>query len=970
MNSPSKGKKKKDLPSAPSSPSATANTTNTDQVSTPNESTTPATASPSTKNNNRWTFNGFGKPTGPRDMKPSRNSVNGAGSSSKPSTPVSESPKPVAKDDPANIEVGSSKLLDDVKSEGSIAATHSPISAFAHTNSNNAETTPAPVAKDFSAPLPTNGVDPTKRWTTGAVPVRQPVGLRRDLRKSSADMLAPPASKPVGPRRLSSSLVGGVPVTTSIPSGPEMAVANSSRESLPSLSSSSSWQSSRRSSMDASNLLESGHGSTDDLLRLSTSSSSASLNMPVHGMALPVDQPVVMNGANAEPVPKRRKSITRKRRHHGDQRHEDPNAVSVVGNPLVRKEPVPEGKWWPTTAGILTCCIPTSAIKKCGGMHEAQVIQAWREKVALCIIILMLWALLGFVTFGFVITVCPPSAQINALFDDASLSTLKPMPNHNYVRIRGFVYDIAEYLKEHKAGGSTNAELAEKGMGKDLSKNFPPRADTCLAIARGEFSVNCQTDGFTQAYCHEFDRVEPVISRYRISPVSFGWEAVANNPSRMVYNGFVLDVSPYLAANNPFLGPEVDALIRSNVGKDASKKFAQSPEMQLAGTCLYELYTVGTIEKKTIGCFAADVLLYISFGVIISVVMIRFVLAFIFYWTISKKLGSLKSKRKRKQHDFQDEQLHTSTQNSPTSSNRASVAESSSSSVAISLSATPDFSKMATPRRHSVENLKELNRLSTGTFINGAPSNSALAPSELSKRLKDASLETEELYTVIMVPCYSEGLEAMTITLDSLADTDFSDDRKMICVVADGLITGSGNSKSTPQIVVDLMQLDPNLPNPAPPMSYIAVADGSKRHNMAQVYVGHYVYKNHRVPTIAVIKCGTPEEKNSPKPGNRGKRDSQIIMMSFFQKVIFDERMTPLEYDLFTKVRYLMGINPDDFEICLMVDADTKVAPDSLARMVACMARDPKVVGLCGETRISNKSQSWVTRIQVSFIVF
>ena len=33
--------------------------------------------------------------------------------------------------------------------------------------------------------------------------------------------------------------------------------------------------------------------------------------------------------------------------------------------------------------------------------------------------------------------------------------------------------------------------------------------------------------------------------------------------------------------------------------------------------------------------------------------------------------------------------------------------------------------------------------------------------------------------------------------------------------------------------------------------------------------------------------------------------------------------------------------------------------------MVATMSRDPQIMGLCGETKIANKSDSWVTAIQV-----
>lgn len=32
--------------------------------------------------------------------------------------------------------------------------------------------------------------------------------------------------------------------------------------------------------------------------------------------------------------------------------------------------------------------------------------------------------------------------------------------------------------------------------------------------------------------------------------------------------------------------------------------------------------------------------------------------------------------------------------------------------------------------------------------------------------------------------------------------------------------------------------------------------------------------------------------------------------------------------------------------------------------MIACMSRDPKIMGLCGETKIANKGDTWVTAIQ------
>jgi chitin synthase len=139
---------------------------------------------------------------------------------------------------------------------------------------------------------------------------------------------------------------------------------------------------------------------------------------------------------------------------------------------------------------------------------------------------------------------------------------------------------------------------------------------------------------------------------------------------------------------------------------------------------------------------------------------------------------------------------------------------------------------------------------------------------------------------------------------------------------------------------------------------------------MAKVYACWYKINGHCVPTIVIVKCGTPAEQCHSKPGNRGKRDSQLILMSLFQKVTFDEPMSELDVDIFEKVRYLMGVTPDVFEIILMVDADTKVAEDSLSRMIACMYRDNDVIGLCGETRIANKTESFTSAIQGMFMFY
>lgn len=94
----------------------------------------------------------------------------------------------------------------------------------------------------------------------------------------------------------------------------------------------------------------------------------------------------------------------------------------------------------------------------------------------------------------------------------------------------------------------------------------------------------------------------------------------------------------------------------------------------------------------------------------------------------------------------------------------------------------------------------------------------------------------------------------------------------------------------------------------------------SRRGRELSTYNSLKAVAGRRTPTVIIVKCGTDAEAMSDKkPGNRGKRDSQLILMNFFSRVTYNDRMSPLDYDLFRKIQILMGVTPDFFEVCLMV---------------------------------------------------
>ncbi|KAJ3361830.1 hypothetical protein GGF31_002024 [Allomyces arbusculus] len=212
-------------------------------------------------------------------------------------------------------------------------------------------------------------------------------------------------------------------------------------------------------------------------------------------------------------------------------------------------------------------------------------------------------------------------------------------------------------------------------------------------------------------------------------------------------------------------------------------------------------------------------------------------------------------------------------------------------------------------------------------------------------RFKPAQMNA---YTMCFVPCYTEG-QSMRVTFESLAACDYDDDRKLLVVVCDGNITGKGNTAPTPQIALELL----------------GWRGAPKKINMAKVYTGWYKFKDHRVPYVVIAKVGKPDEAKSAKPGNRGKRDSQLILMNFFNKVLNQRPMSPFEYELYYHIKHVVGVDPKLYEYLLMVDADTRVEPDSMNELVAAMVNDQRKIGVCGETMVANKWASWVTMIQV-----
>jgi chitin synthase len=221
----------------------------------------------------------------------------------------------------------------------------------------------------------------------------------------------------------------------------------------------------------------------------------------------------------------------------------------------------------------------------------------------------------------------------------------------------------------------------------------------------------------------------------------------------------------------------------------------------------------------------------------------------------------------------------------------------------------------------------------------------------------------QDKFVICQVPAYTEGEDQLRKGLDSLTALQYDNKRKLIFVICDGMIVGGGNDRPTPKIVLDILGVDPKIDPPALPFK--SIGQGSEQLNYGKVYSGLYEFEGNVVPYIVVVKVGKESEQTKSKPGNRGKRDSQILLMRFLNRVHHRSPMSPLELEMFHQINNVIGVDPELYEYLFMVDADTSVREDSLNRLVSACANDSKIAGICGETSLQNEERSLWTMIQV-----
>lgn len=512
-----------------------------------------------------------------------------------------------------------------------------------------------------------------------------------------------------------------------------------------------------------------------------------------------------------------------------------PSSLAPTASGWVPGSPIGSGvDPWRVFSRIVTFWAPSFLLSSLGGLTDKHMIQAWREKIALCFIILVLCLAVSFITVGTQKVLCPSTSSTTS----ARYTTLGAVAGT--LSVQGILFNVSDAKSPQ---GVDFDSLTQQEPGQDITPYFTRTASQYTACSGLSFPAATDTPCTTTTPCPlgPLDAAS-TFTQLNMQETSqllgYDWTQVAILSNYFVIDGAVLNMNPYMQLHpSPISSDPVDLAIRTVLlqpnntsGKDATMLFYNNPATKSAVSCLTQRYYAGNIDKITPGCFVSSLFLYVGLIVILSLVLVRFAMACVFNWFLSAKLAGPPDS---------------------TNLNRS----------AISPAVMPEGANIAIDNRTGMAPWAGPAGAKKPATLRKTPTTPSLSPQEPSQIVSLAQIGAE-LFAICLVTCYSEGEESMRGTLDSLSQTTYSDHRKLLFVVADGMITGAGEKRSTPDICVSLLEADPRFGNPAP-MSYLAVGSGAKRENRAMVYAGHYSTLS-ILPLISPCKfrfcslCGSP----------------------------------------------------------------------------------------------------------------
>lgn len=209
---------------------------------------------------------------------------------------------------------------------------------------------------------------------------------------------------------------------------------------------------------------------------------------------------------------------------------------------------------------------------------------------------------------------------------------------------------------------------------------------------------------------------------------------------------------------------------------------------------------------------------------------------------------------------------------------------------------------------------------------------------------------------IVHVPVYNESAECMRATVDSIVELNYGKEDILILIVVDGIIK-QGTCETHEILLVDVLDCDEYMHEGGESQNTSVVWED----NQLSVYNGVYREVNYSV----VVKIGREDEKNNAKPGNRGKKDSALMVYRTINHMYGGDEPSYVE-NLYTEIQ--VGLDSKfeslyEYKHMLIVDCDTTIQADGLRQLVDYM-ETREVAAVCGQTVVRNHSSCFITRVQ------
>lgn len=216
---------------------------------------------------------------------------------------------------------------------------------------------------------------------------------------------------------------------------------------------------------------------------------------------------------------------------------------------------------------------------------------------------------------------------------------------------------------------------------------------------------------------------------------------------------------------------------------------------------------------------------------------------------------------------------------------------------------------------------------------------------------------------IIHIPLYNEDYSTIKSTIDSIAKSNYEKHNLLLMIVLDGIIYDE--NKTIDNILLNDIFNNQNYIND---LNKNTIYENTILYNDNNLKLYNGIYDD--IAYITILKCGNENEINNKKRGNRGKKDSALIIYNTIEflyngyfngefHISYTNIINYIQHSLLYKEHNII-----EYEYMLILDCDTDVEKDGILKLINYLDNNTNCIAVCGETIVKNKNTNMITMVQ------